>query len=101
MIVLESEIAAIRDQIAATDLERQASGGRMDASWYHRARTAMRHKKEELARLKNHLRSLPKEQDRKTRLKDAIIETVRPDYNDDEWRQVMDDAYRLSCQESA
>ena len=43
---LRGEIDAIKAQIATADLERQASGGRMDPRWYHRARTAIRHKRQ-------------------------------------------------------
>ena len=96
IIMLQSEIAAIRDQIAAADLDRQARGGRMDARWYHRARTALRFKREEMARLQDHLHHLPGgARERKARLKDAIIETVRADYGDDDWQQVLDEAHRI------
>ena len=102
IIDLQSEIAAIRDQIAAADLDRQARGERMDARWYHRARTALRFKREEMSRIQEHLKRLPGgARDHKTRLKDAIIETVRSDYDDAEWRQVMDDAHRLVDQGGA
>ncbi|WP_081436303.1 hypothetical protein [Magnetococcus marinus] len=96
MITLQSEITAIRDQIATADLQRQATGGRIDAAWFHRARTALRHKQERLARFKEHIRSLPGDrQERKQRLKDAIIEVLRADYDDDEWRQVLDEAHDI------
>ncbi len=102
IITLQSEIAAIRAQIAAADLDRQAKGERMDARWYHRARTALRFKREELARLQEHLKCLPGGvRERKERLKDAIIETVRSGYDDGEWRQVMGDAHRRMDRESA
>ena len=96
LIQLQSDIAAIRDQIAAADLDRQARGGQMDAGWYHRARTALRFKREELARLQAHQRTLPGgPAERKERLQACIIAAVRPDYNDDEWREVLDEAHRL------
>ncbi len=102
IIMLQSEITAIRDQIAAADLDRQAKGQRMDARWYHRARTALRFKREELARLQEHIKALPGgTRDYKARLKDAIIETVRSDYDDGEWRQVMDEAHHRVDRESA
>ena len=95
-IQLQSEIAAIRDQIAATDLARQANGGHMDALWYHRARTAIRFKREELAHLQEHYRTLPgRVSERKEQLKECILAVVRTDYSDEEWHEVMDDAHRL------
>jgi hypothetical protein len=48
---LRGDIDAIRAQIAAADLERQAKRGRMDPRWYHRARTAIRHKRQQIAAL--------------------------------------------------
>ena len=93
---LQSDIAAIKDQIATADLDRQARRSQMDARWYHRARTALRFKREEVADLTAHLGTLPGGVlERKTLLKDAIIETVRPDYDDGEWQGVMDEAHRL------
>lgn len=91
---LQSDITAIKDQIAAADLDRQTKRGQLDARWYHRARTAMRFKRQELAELTAYMGTLPgRTRDRKTRLKDAIIETVRPDYDDAEWQGVMDEAH--------
>ncbi|MBF0140231.1 MAG: hypothetical protein HQL77_14100 [Magnetococcales bacterium] len=96
MIKLQFEISSIRDQIASADMDRQARGGHMNARWYHRARTALRIKKEELAHLMDHIKGLPDaSRQRKASLKDAIIETVREDYDDDEWQSVMDDAHHL------
>ncbi|MEG3640703.1 hypothetical protein [Magnetococcus sp. PR-3] len=100
MITLQSEIRAIRDQIAAADLNRQASGGQIDAAWFHRARTALRHKQERLARIKEHIKQLPGgKQARKQRLKDAIIEIVRSDYEDSQWRKVLDEAHCIADRE--
>ncbi|MBF0423409.1 MAG: hypothetical protein HQL73_10500 [Magnetococcales bacterium] len=96
LIQLQSDLAAIRDQIAVADLDRQARGGQMDTGWYRRARTALRFKREEMVRLQAHQRTLPGgPAERKARLRECIIATVRPDYNDDEWRTVMDAAHRL------
>ncbi len=56
---LRGEIDAIKAQIAAADLERQAKRGKMDPRWYHRARTAIRHKRQQIAALTAHLQTLP------------------------------------------
>ena len=54
---LQDEIAAIRAQIASADLDRQARRGRIDARWFHRAKTALRHRRRELAELTAHMAS--------------------------------------------
>ena len=56
---LRGDIDAIKAQIAAADLERQAKRGKMDPRWYHRARTAIRHKRQQIAALTAHLQTLP------------------------------------------
>ena len=43
MTEIDDDIASIRTQIAATDLQRQASRKPIDPSWFHRAKTALRH----------------------------------------------------------
>jgi len=92
---LQSDITAIKDQIAAADLDRQAKRGQMDARWYHRARTAMRFKRQELDNLTAHMGTLPGgAREKKAQLKDAIIETVRSDYDEAEWQSVMSEAHR-------
>ncbi len=58
---LRGDIDAIKAQIAAADLERQARRGKMDPRWYHRARTAIRHKRQQIAALTAHLQTLPPE----------------------------------------
>jgi hypothetical protein len=39
---IEDAMAAIRTQIAAADLQRQASKKPIDPHWFHRAKTALR-----------------------------------------------------------
>lgn len=96
IIQLKFDIAAIKDQLAATDLERQATGGRLDVDWFRRARTALRFKEMALARAQEHLRHLPGGATaRKTQLKDCIIAAARPNFTDHQWREVLDDAHRL------
>ena len=96
LVRMQTDAAAIKDQIAAQNLACQAGRTRMDPDWFHRARTALRHKRREIAELQAHMKSLPgSSRDRRSRLKDCIIETVRPDYGDDEWRSVLDQAHRL------
>ena len=90
---LRGDIDAIRAQIAAADLERQARRGKMDPRWYHRARTAIRHKRQQIAELTAHLQSLPS--DRKVGLKDCLIEVLRDEFDDDTWQSFLDRAHTL------
>lgn len=93
---LDDSIARIRTQIAAADLERQARGKKIDPSWFHRAKTALRHLQRERAEL---LATRPAAAMRKAALKDAIIEVVRRDYDEESWAAVLDEAHRLSAGE--
>ena len=62
------------------DLERQAKRGKMDPHWYHRARTAVRHKRQEIAALAAHMQTLPSE--RKAGFKDCLIEVLRDEFDE-------------------
>ena len=92
IIKLQFDIAAIRDQLATADMERQANGGRIDTDWFRRARASLRFKREELVLIQDHIRSTAAAN--KAKLKDAIIAIVRRDYDADEWRGVLDEAHR-------
>jgi len=89
---LRDGIAAIKAQIAAADIERQSTGGRMDPRWFHRAKTALRHKQRELEEVAVLLKSFGVSV--RDKFKDRLIEVVREDYDDAEWRDVMDEAHR-------
>ena len=52
LIEIDDAIAAIRTQIAAADLKRQASRTPIDPDWFHRAKTALRHLERERAELR-------------------------------------------------
>jgi hypothetical protein len=90
---LRGEIDAIKAQIAAADLERQAKRGKMDPRWYHRARTAIRHKRQQIAVLTAHLQTLPL--DRKVAFKDCLIEVLRDEFDDEAWQGFLDRAHAL------
>ena len=87
LIAIDDGIAAIRTQIAAADLKRQASRTPIDPDWFHRAKTALRHLERERAELREHIAALPSDRDR---LKDRIIAVVRPDYDDEAWAMVLE-----------
>ena len=76
---LHSEIAAIRLQISTADLRRQANRQTLDADWFHRAKTALRLKQAEAARLTAHLSTLAQHcgSHRRERFKDALIAAMR------------------------
>jgi hypothetical protein len=93
---LRSDIDAIRAQIAAADLERQARRGKMDPRWYHRARTAIRHKRQQIAALAAHLQTLPP--DRKVGFKDCLIQVLRDEFDDAAWQALLDRAHALHHQ---
>jgi hypothetical protein len=90
---LRGDIDAIKAQIAAADLERQAQRGRMDPRWYHRARTAIRHKRQQIVVLTAHLQTLPP--DRKVGFKDCLIEILRDEFDEDPWNAFLDRAHAL------
>ena len=93
---LRGDIDAIKVQIATADLERQASHGKMDPRWYHRARTAMCHKRQQIAVLTAHMQMLPL--DRKGGLKDCLIEVLRDEFDDHAWQGFVDRAHALHDQ---
>jgi hypothetical protein len=87
LIEIDDAVAAIRTQIAAADLKRQASRTVIDPDWFHRAKTALRHLERERAELRERIATLPGPRDR---LKDHIIAVVRPDYDDEAWAMVLE-----------
>jgi hypothetical protein len=87
LIAIDDAISAIRTQIGAADLKRQASRAPIDPDWFHRAKTALRHLERERAELRAAMAALPSDRDR---LKDRIIATVREDYDEAGWARVLD-----------
>jgi hypothetical protein len=95
---LRGDIEAIKAQIATADLERQARRGKMDPRWYHRARTAIRHKRQQIARLTARMHTLPT--DRKVGFKDCLIEVLRDEFDDAAWNAFLDRAHALHDQQA-
>lgn len=91
VIAIDDAVAAIRTQIAAADMKRQALGKALDPDWFHRARTAIRHLQRERAEIERHAAGLP---GGRGRLKDRIIAIVREDYDDEGWAKVLECARR-------
>ncbi|MGH6895005.1 MAG: hypothetical protein ACREJ5_00430 [Geminicoccaceae bacterium] len=92
---LRGDIDAIKAQIAAADLERQAKRGKMDPRWYHRARTAIRHKRQQIGALTAHMQALPAGPGRKDGFKDCLIEVLRDEFDDETWQGFLDRANTL------
>ena len=88
---IDDAIAAIRTQIAATDLQRQTRGKPIDPSWFHRAKTALRHLQRERTELLQHMATLRKPKDA---LKDCVIAVLRERHDDTNWAGIMYEAHR-------
>ena len=88
LVELHGEIASIRTQIAAADIERQVRRGALDARQFHRARTALRFKQQEVARLSAQLAALQGDRPRE-RFKDALIDVLREQMADDAWQSAL------------
>jgi hypothetical protein len=87
---LHRDADAVKAQIAAADLERPAKRGNMDARWCHRARTAIRRKRQHITSLIARLQMLAPDLGRKAGFKDCVIEVLRDEF-DDEARQALHD----------
>lgn len=94
LMVLQDEVAAIRIQIAAGDLRRQAEKKALDPDWFHRARTALRFKRHEMALLQEELHRLGGGSGggQRETFKDALIKVLRADYDEQGWAQALERA---------
>lgn len=101
LAVLQDEIASIRIQIATTDIRRQVEKKSLDPTWYHRAKTALRLKQQELAQVSARLGQLSTGNGavRRDRFKDALIEVLRADCDDERWAQALSRARQLQASE--
>ena len=88
LVELQGDIASIRTQIATADIERQARRGALDPQGFHRARTALRFKQQELARVSAHLATLAGDLPRE-RFKDTLIGVLREQLPDDAWQSAL------------
>lgn len=89
---LASEVAAIKTQIAAADLERQQRRGRLDLRQFQACRQALRDKQDEIERMTRHMATLPSRRDV---FKDRLIAVLRADYDDTAWQAVVERAHQL------
>lgn len=101
LAVLQDEIASIRIQIATTDIRRQVEKKSLDPTWFHRAKTALRVKQQELALVSARLARLNAVSGpaRRDRFKDALIDVLRADCDDERWAQVLSRARELQARQ--
>jgi hypothetical protein len=101
MVELMDEIASIRIQIATSDIRRQNEKRTLDPAWFHRAKTALRVKRNELAQVTAQLATLVQPTAHLPRLtprdafKDTLIEVLRSDCDDVQWAGVLQRAREL------
>ncbi len=89
LATLTGEVAAIRTQIAAADLERQRRRGRVDPQQFQAWRAAVSDKQRQIERITRHMATLPAPRDA---FKDRLIAVLRADYDDGAWRAAVDRA---------
>ena len=101
LTALQDEIASIRIQIATTDIRRQTEKKSLDPTWFHRAKTALRLKQQELAQLTAQIAKLNAGQQgaHRERFKDALIEVLRADCDDERWQAVVSRARALQAEQ--
>ncbi len=88
LVSLQAEVASIRLQIATTDIRRQTEKKALDASAFHRAKTALRLKQYELGLVSAQLAKLAQGSLRGA-FKDTLIELVREQFDDRQWSQLV------------
>jgi hypothetical protein len=94
LVALQGEIASIRIQIATTDIRRQADKKGLDPAWFHRAKTALRLKQQEMAELTAHIAVL-NQGGQRDRFKDTLIEVLRSECTDERWAGLVSQAKQL------
>jgi len=85
---LHDEVRSIRIEISTRDLRRQAERHSVDPDWYHRASTAVRHKRREIALVQQQLDRLVGP-GRRDALKDALIRVLRAEFDDAAWSRAL------------
>lgn len=100
MAELMDEIASIRIQIATSDIRRQTEKRTLDAAWFHRAKTALRLKRHELTQVTGQLASFAHQSHQphcapREAFKDALIEVVRAESDDEKWSGLLHRARAL------
>ena len=92
LVELATEMAAIKTEMATSDLERQRRRGKVDPIRFQEAKTALLNKQREITIMIAHMATLPSRRDA---LRDRLIEVLRADYDDAAWQAALDRARRL------
>lgn len=85
---LHDEVRSIRIEISTRDLRRQAERLSVDSDWFHRASTALRHKRLEISLVQQHLDRLAGPS-RRDGMKDALISVLRAEFDDAAWARAL------------
>ena len=88
LIELRSEITSIKTRIATADILRQTRRGVMDPQEFHRAKTALRFKQQETARVAAHLSALLGDTPREG-FKDTLIDVLREVTPEAAWQSAL------------
>ena len=100
LVRLQDEIASIRTQMATADIRRQAEKKPLDPVGFHRARTALRVKQQELARVKAQLAQLARGAPASRQsLQAALIQVCRTACSDEQWEELVHRAKRLQAEQ--
>ncbi len=97
LAAVQDELASIRIQIATTDIRRQTEKKSLDPTWFHRAKTALRLKQQEMAQLTAQIAKLNAglSGGHRERFKDALIEVLRADCDEERWQAAVSRARAL------
>ena len=90
---IDDAMASIKTQIASADLLRQASGKPIDPSWFHRAKTALRHLQRERAGLVQQSRP------RRESVKNCLIAVLRERHDEATWSGLIVEAHQRADRE--
>ena len=91
---IDNDMAAIKTQIAAADLRRQAQGRAIDPDWYHKAKTALRHLQTERRQLVVAKRCA------KQAFKDQLIAVLREGSSQADWDAALAEARKRIAKEA-
>lgn len=98
LIALDDDIAAIRAQIAAADMDRQMKRKPVDARWFHRAKTALRHLQRERAELA--ASQMTTAVARRDSVKDQLLSLLRDQTDPATWETLVVEARRRASGET-
>ena len=106
MARLQDEITSIKTQIATADIRRQTEKKPLDPVGFHRARTALRMKQQELVRVKTHMLSLkpaeghfPSSVSGRQSLQATLLQVCRAACSEEQWDALVHQAKQLQAEQ--